>query len=109
MALATVELKDGHVAGGAEDVEHQKHAGDGNVDACGGGEAELGCETGVGGPVLDVLDVYTYVYVCRLIRLSYLCYRCSVHVVQKMSSVEAVLDVPMFDMLLHSDVSMLTD
>lgn len=56
MALATVELEDCHVAGGAEDVEHQENAADGDVDACGGGEAELGCETGIGGPVLNVLD-----------------------------------------------------
>lgn len=53
MAPATVELEDGHVAGGAEDVEHQKHAADGDVDACGGGETELGCEAGVGESVLD--------------------------------------------------------
>lgn len=53
MALATVDLEDGHVAGCGQDVEYQKHAGDGDVDIGGGCEAELGCETGVGGPVLE--------------------------------------------------------
>lgn len=53
MGLATVELEDGHMTGCAEDVEDQKHAGDGYVDVCGRGEAELGYETGVGGPVLE--------------------------------------------------------
>lgn len=80
MAFATVELEDGHVAGGAEDIEDQKDAADGDVDAGDGRKAELGCETGVGSPVLNVLDSYVHSGGAEL-GLSYLGYGCSVHVV----------------------------